>query len=118
MKWHCIRGTGYCFWSPYSGWTKRIVNTTFLTTDPLGIYDKSYLFEITVMTSRGRGSPYQLSTYIPPLYGVPEDFRCYLAMDNTHLFCHWSPPNDVSPFGFNVSITFWVCRDGTRGFKF
>ena len=103
MRWHCIRGTGSCYWRPYYSWSKRTVNTTSVTLN-MPSYNYVYLFEITVITSHGRGTPYQVTAYIPPLNGMPRNFACEFAKDNTHLMCHWSPPTDVNPTGFYVSI--------------
>ena len=60
------------------------------------------MFEVIVITSRGRGLPYQASTYIPP-FGMPRNFACEVTADNIHLTCHWSTPTDVDPTDFQVS---------------
>ena len=115
MRWHCVRGTGSCYWYSYYGWTTRTANTTHLTTD-VSAYNKLYLFEITVVTSRGRGLAYQLSVYIPPLDGTPKSFFCDAPKDsNTALECHWQPPTDVNPSGFYVSSN-WLTEFGYHDF--
>lgn len=69
----------------------------------MGSYNKAYLFEITVTTPHGKGLPYQVTTYIPPLNGMPRNFACNIAKESAQLICHWEPPTDVNPVGFNVS---------------
>lgn len=69
----------------------------------MGSYDTAYSFQVTVITSRGRGAPYLVSVYIPPLNGVPRNFACDVARDWRLLLCHWLPPTDVNPLDLNVS---------------
>ena len=101
VSWHCISGgSSYC--NSYR-WTTVTVNTRSFTAN-VTKYGTAYVFEITVLTSRGRGSPYQVSAYIPPFNGIPGNFACDITKDShPRLECHWSPPTDFNPDGFNVS---------------
>ena len=101
VRWRCSRGLhGYiCDY-----WNTRVVNSTFSLVN-VRHYDTSYEFGITVLTSHGRGTPYQLSQFVPPINGMPRDFYCQVTADNTVLTCHWTPPTDFDPDAaeFNVS---------------
>ena len=101
VSWHCIR-CGSFYFPPYS-WTTVTVNTRYLTAS-VTEYGTAYVFEITVLTSRGRGVPHQVSVYIPPFNGMPGDFTCNMKTNSrARLDCHWSPPTDFNPDGFQVS---------------
>ena len=101
VRWRCIRGAGSCYsFSDY--WSTRIVNSTSSYID-VTYYGTAYEFEITVITSHGRGSPYKLAMYVPPLNGMPRDFSCQVKAYSAVLTCHWSPPTDFNPAGFYVS---------------
>jgi len=101
VSWHCISGgSSYC--SSYR-WTTVTVNTRSLTAN-VTKYGTAYVFEIAVLTSRGRGVPHQVSVYIPPFNGMPGNFTCNMPTDSSaRLECHWSPPTDFNPDGFYVS---------------
>ena len=86
----------------YSSWTTRVVNSTYTYVN-VSYYGTAYDFEITIITSHGRGLPRKLSQFVPPLKGVPRDFSCKVAADNVVLTCYWSPPTDFNPAGFYVS---------------
>ena len=103
VSWPCIRGG--CFYFPPYSWTTVTVNTcTRYLTAGVTEHGVAYVFEITVLTSRGRGVPYQVSAYIPPLNGIPGNFTCNMTTDShARLECHWSPPIDFNPDGFPVS---------------
>lgn len=97
VRWRCSRSScGY--------WSTRVVNSTFSLVN-VRHYDTSYEFGITVLTSHGRGTPYQLSQFVPPINGMPRDFYCQVTADNIVLTCHWTPPTDFDPDAaeFNVS---------------
>ena len=102
VRWQCVRsGLGYSSCS-YSYWTTRVVNSTHTYVN-VPYYGTAYEFEITLITSHGRGLPRKLSHFVPPLNGIPRDFSCKVAADNVVLMCNWSPPTDFNPAGFNVS---------------
>ena len=104
VKWHCVKGAGsYCPGGIYSyGWTTRTVNTTSLTV-AMTRYNVTYSFKITVITSRGRGLPYQLDAFVPPLNGRPSNFLCAATLDNNQFVCNWTSPTDFNETGFYVS---------------
>lgn len=112
VRWHCIPGTGStrCNWFPTCVWSSnpddltstRIVNTTSFT-EEMTKYDTVFVFEITIITPRGRSPPYQVYAYIAPLNGMPRNFSCDITMNNTLLMCQWSPPTDFNATGFTVS---------------
>ncbi len=102
VRWHCIRGRGRCYWSQWQGWQMQTVNTTSVTLNMTN-YDTAYLFEVRVVTPQGRGRPTQYYLTIDALNGIPGNFTCMVISSNTLLVCHWSPPTDVNPDGFNVS---------------
>ena len=102
VRWQCVRsGRGYssCW---YSSWTTRVVNSTYAYVN-VSRYGTAYEFEITIITSHGRGLPTKLSHFVQPLNGMPRDFSCKVAADSVVLTCYWSPPTDFNPAGFNVS---------------
>lgn len=102
MRWHCIRGRGYCYWNEYYGWSALIVNTTTATVN-MTRYNKAYLFEVRVRTQQGRGKPSQLYFALPEFNGMPTQFTCKATPSNTEIVCHWIPPTDFNPLGFYVS---------------
>ncbi|XP_068762096.1 uncharacterized protein [Montipora capricornis] len=114
VSWHCVRGgDAYCWYNmPSSGWPKRVVSSHFLTVN-LTRYDTAYEFNIVVITSRGRGKPYQVVTYIPPLDGIPGNFHCNISNSSmqTYLACHWSKPLDVDQVGFHGYFLIYRCVD-------
>ena len=99
----------YYYYSRY--WTTYVVNSTSFNVN-VTYYGTAYVFEITVITSRGKGSPYKLTKYVPPLNGIPTDFSCQVtAVSDVAVFtCHWSPPTDFNPAGFYVSSNWWCTR--------
>lgn len=103
VGWHCGNG-GHrsCGW--YS-WTTRTVNTRYLAVN-MTRYDMPYTYRIIVVTSHGRGKPYQSSFYVDALSGIPGNFACGITKENTRLLCHWSVPTDVNPMAFWVSKVF------------
>ena len=106
VGWHCRKGGhSRCYWYPYYGWTTRTVSTTSLTVNMTG-YDMPYDYRIIVVTSHGRGIPYQSSFYVDALNGIPGNFTCDITKENTRLLCHWSVPTDVNPMAFWVSQLF------------
>ena len=100
VRWQCVRSGSSSCW--YSSWTTRVVNSTYTYVN-VSYYGTAYEFEITIITSHGRGLPRKLSYFVPPLNGIPRDFSCKVAADNVVLMCNWSPPTDFNPAGFNVS---------------
>ena len=109
MSWHCITGGHhYCYWYYNYGWPYvRTVSTRFVTVN-MTRYDMAYAFRIIVVTSHGRGLPYQSSFYVDPLNGIPGNFSCD-TKENTRIWCHWSVPTDVNPMTFSVSKVFGLC---------
>ena len=115
MRWRCIRGSSGCYYYYYGYyWNTHVVNSTSFSVNVTS-YGTAYEFEITVITSHGRGSPSKLTKYVPPLNGIPRDFSCQVAVDNSVITCHWSPPTDFNPAGFyvssnmrNAALMFWV----------
>lgn len=104
---HC-----YSYYSRY--WNTHVVNSTSFTVD-VTYYGTAYEFEITVITSRGRGSPYKLNKYVQPLNGKPSNFSCQRTAVRAVFTCRWYPPTDFNPTGFYVSSNlrhsasmFWV----------
>ena len=105
VRWHCIRGRGYCYWSDYSGWSEQIVNTTSATVN-VTRYDTAYVFEVRPRTAQGRGKPSQPLYYaVPAFSGMPTQFNCKVTSSklNPFIVCHWLPPTDFNPSGFYVS---------------
>ena len=96
-------GHRYCGW--YNSWTTRTVNTRYLAVN-MTRYDMAYTYRIVVVTSHGRGVPYQSSFYVDALSGIPGNFACDITKENTRLMCHWSVPTDVNPMAFWVSKVF------------
>ena len=115
MRWRCMTtGSSSCYYYYRHYWNTRVVNSTSFSVN-VTYYGTAYEFEITVITSHGRGTPYKLTQYVPPLNGVPRDFSCQVTANSTVLTCHWSPPTDFNPAGFYVSSNlrnsasmFWV----------
>ena len=106
MRWRCITGSSGCYHYHYyyydHYWNTRVVNSTSFSLNVTS-YGTAYEFEITVITSHGRGSPSKLTKYVPPLNGIPRDFSCQVTVDSSVITCHWSPPTDFNPAGFYVS---------------
>lgn len=104
VRWHCIRGRGYCYWSQWYGWQSQTVNTTSATLNMtrLGV---AYVFEIRVITAQGRGQPYQLYIVTPDFSGALSNFTCEIVRtpERTVLLCHWSHPTGFNPSAFYVS---------------
>ena len=100
VRWQCVRSGSSSCW--YSSWTTRVVNSTYTYVN-VSRYGTAYEFEITIITSHGRGLPRKLSYFVPPLNGMPRYFSCKVAANSVVLTCHWSPPTDFNPAGFNVS---------------
>ena len=102
VRWQCVRSGGSYSSCWYSSWTTRVVNSTYTYVN-VSRYGTAYEFEITIITSHGRGLPRKLSHFVQPLNGMPRDFSCKVAADSVVLTCYWSPPTDFNPAGFNVS---------------
>ena len=100
VRWQCVRSGSSSCW--YSSWTTRVINSTYTYVN-VSHYGTAYEFEITVITSHGRGLPRKLSHFVPPLNGKPREFSCKVVANSVVLTCHWSPPTDFNPAGFNVS---------------
>ena len=104
VRWHCIRGRGYCYWSDYYGWSELTVNTTSATVN-MTRYDMAYVFKVRVLKPQGRGKSSEMYYAIPAFSGMPSQFSCTVvtSRSNTFLVCRWLPPTDFNPAGFYVS---------------
>ncbi|KAJ7384240.1 Sortilin- receptor [Desmophyllum pertusum] len=109
VRWHCIRGHGYCYWYDGYPWSMTTVNTTSVALN-MTHYGVAYLYEVRVVTSQGRGEPYQVYVYVPQFNGMPKRFTCTAASSHS-LVCHWLPPTDFNPSGFYHYSLKYKCDD-------
>ncbi|KAJ7384231.1 hypothetical protein OS493_022861 [Desmophyllum pertusum] len=109
VKWHCIRSRGYCYWYEGYSWSMKTVNTTSVALN-MTRYGVAYLYEVRVVTSQGRGEPYQVVVYVPKFNGIPKRFTCIAASSHS-LVCHWLPPTDFDPSGFYHYSLKYKCDD-------